>query len=77
MGLIEQGSHSSKTAVHLVNNWCYLGTAESDEALHDLLEKSPARPVFDMDTYKILRKALMSRDLKVRKLSAANLENSS
>lgn len=77
VGLIEQGSRSSKTAVHLVNNWCYLGTAESDEALHELMEKSPTRPVFDMDTYKILRKALMSRDLKVRKLSTANLENSS
>ena len=76
VGLIEQGS-SGKTAVHLVNNWCYLGTAESDEALQDLMEKSPARPVFDMDTYKILSKALMKKHLTVRKLSGITVENSS
>lgn len=74
VGLIEQGSNG-KTAVHLVNNWCYLGTAESDEALQDLMENSPGRPVFDMDTYKILSKALMKRQLSVRKLSVASLEN--
>ena len=76
VGLIEQGS-GGKTAVHLVNNWCYLGTAESDEALQDLMEKSPARPVFDMDTYKILSKALVKRHLTVRKLGTRHLENSS
>lgn len=76
VGLIEQGS-GSKTAVHLVNNWCYLGTAESEETLQDLMETSPARPVFDMDTYKILSKALAKRHLTVRKLSGARLENSS
>jgi DNA polymerase-3 subunit epsilon len=75
VGLIEQGS-SGKTAVHLVNNWCYLGTAESDEALQDLMEKSPARPVFDMDTYKILSKALMKKHLTVRKVSGITVENS-
>jgi DNA polymerase-3 subunit epsilon len=76
VGLIEQSS-SGKTAVHLVNNWCYLGTAESDEALQDLMEKSPRRPVFDMDTYKILSKALMKQQLKVRKLSGVTTEQSS
>jgi DNA polymerase-3 subunit epsilon len=75
VGLIEQGS-SGKTAVHLVNNWCYLGTAESDEALQYLMEKSPARPVFDMDTYKIISKALMKKHLTVRKLSGITVENS-
>ena len=76
VGLVEQGS-CGKTAVHLVNNWCYLGTAESDEALHDLTEKSPGRPVFDMDTYKILSKALAKRHLTVRKLNGPRLQNSS
>ena len=76
VGLIEQGG-SGKTAVHLVNNWCYLGTAESDTALQDLMEKSPARPVFDMDTYKILSKALAKRHLTVRKLGGTFSENPS
>jgi DNA polymerase-3 subunit epsilon len=60
-----------------VNNWCYLGTAESDTALQDLMEKSPARPVFDMDTYKILSKALAKRHLTVRKLGGTFSENPS
>lgn len=76
VGLIEQGS-GGKKAIHLVNNWCYLGTAESEEALEDLIEQSPARPVFDMDTYKILSKALMKRLLTVRKLQSTMAENSS
>lgn len=74
VGLVEQGS-TGKTAVHLVNNWCYLGTADSDEALWDLLEQSPARPVFDMDTYKILNKALVKRHLVVRELSGVSHSN--
>lgn len=76
VGLIEKGS-SGRTAVHLVNNWCYLGTAESDEALQDLMERSPTRPVFDMDTYKILSKAFMKRHLTVQKLSGVSTEKSS
>lgn len=74
VGLVEQGS-TGKTAVHLVNNWCYLGTADSDDALWDLLEQSPARPVFDMDTYKILNKALVKRHLVVRELSGVSHSN--
>lgn len=76
VGLIEKGS-SGRTAVHLVNNWCYLGTAESDEALQDLMERSPTRPVFDMDTYKILSKAFMKRHLTVQKLSGVSAKKSS
>jgi DNA polymerase III subunit epsilon len=76
VGLIEQGT-SGRSAVHLVNNWCYLGTAESEQALQNLMENSPARPVFDMDTYKILSKALLQQHLKVRRLSRVTMKNSS
>ena len=40
--------------VHLIEGWRYLGTAESDEELHALLDS--LRPPFDRDIYKILTK---------------------
>jgi len=38
----------------VVDNWCYLGTARSEEELWDLL--GSGRPQFDRDTYRILAK---------------------
>jgi hypothetical protein len=68
VGLIETGAND-KTDIHVVNNWCYLGTAQSEDAVWSLLENSPNHPSFDLDTYKILTKALSRRQLSVRKLS--------
>jgi DNA polymerase-3 subunit epsilon len=42
--------------LHLIDHWCYLGTAKNEEEVHDLLGSS--RPAFDRDTYLILSKAL-------------------
>lgn len=42
--------------IHLVESWCYLGAASSDEQIHELLDAG--EPVFDLDVYKILRKAI-------------------
>jgi DNA polymerase-3 subunit epsilon len=42
----------------VLDRWCYLGTARSDAALHELLEHGP-RPVFDLDTYRILTRFLL------------------
>jgi DNA polymerase III subunit epsilon len=67
VGLIESGS-CGRHDVHVVENWCYLGTAHSEDELWDLLNKAPARPAFDMDTYKILSRALSRRQLKIRAL---------
>lgn len=69
IGLVEKGSDGS-TDVHVVDNWCYLGTARSEDMLWSLLEQVPARPAFDVDTYKILSRALARRQLPVRILSA-------
>ncbi len=71
IGLIEDNG-AGRTDVHLLNNWCYLGTAQSDEQLWQLMEEAPQRPAFDIDTYKILRKALLSKTLKVRELRNAS-----
>lgn len=69
VGLVE--GEGERTDIHVVNNWCYLGTARSEEALWSLLEQLPSRPAFDLDTYKILSRALMRKDLTVRPLSPA------
>ena len=66
IGLIEPGA--DRTDVHVVNNWCFLGSAHSEDEVHDLLEQSPSRPAFDLDTYKILQRALANKQLSVRLL---------
>lgn len=42
--------------LHLVDQWCHLGTATCEADLHALLDT--ARPVFDRDSYRILHKAV-------------------
>jgi DNA polymerase-3 subunit epsilon len=70
IGLIESGA-VDRHDVHVIHNWCYLGTARSESELWDLLNKAPARPAFDMDTYKILSRAMMRRQLQIRLLPDA------
>lgn len=65
VGLIERSADGQQTDVHVVDAWCYLGTAHTDDECAQLLEC--ARPSFDADTYKILRKAL--QQLPHRRLS--------
>lgn len=71
IGLIENSS-IGRTDIHLVNNWCYLGTAQSEESLWQLLEEAPAAPSFDIDSYKILNKAISRKLLPVRELRSAS-----
>ncbi len=55
VGLVERSKDKTQTAIHVVDRWCYLGTATQEGECADLLET--ARPQFDPDIYKILRKA--------------------
>jgi DNA polymerase-3 subunit epsilon len=48
-----------------------MGTAQSEDDLWNLLEQSPSKPAFDMDTYKILSKALLKGQLHVKELRNA------
>lgn len=57
IGIREADAIGSHTDIHVVNQWCYLGTAKSDVELQQILEHA-GRPVFDADTYKLLNKHL-------------------
>jgi len=42
--------------VHLVDGWCYMGTAKAEDEIWALLES--AVPRFDPDTYRLLHKVV-------------------
>jgi len=67
VGLIETGA-DGRTDVHVIHNWSRMGCARSEEEIWRLLEESPARPAFDLDTYKILQRALRLGKVRLRPL---------
>ncbi len=60
--------------MHVVDRWCYLGSAINESELEELMHMGD--PEFDLDIYKILKKAIQgsfkSQILPLRKFSAAN-----
>jgi len=50
-------TYGLRDEVHLVDHWCYLGTARSESDIDDILSGA-GNPMFDLDTYKILLKHL-------------------
>lgn len=78
IALEERNSATGEQAFHLVNNWCWLGSANSVDAL-DALAAAPAEPVLDKDSYRLLLKAILgSNPLPIRligKSSAGNPKN--
>ncbi len=58
----ESAIHGSRTdentELHVLDRWCYLGTARNEAELHEICESNHAHkaPVFDVDTYKILKR---------------------
>jgi DNA polymerase-3 subunit epsilon len=57
IGIREQNKESRKTQVHVFDQWCHLGSVDDEIELDEILQsRSPLD--FDMDTYKLLTKAL-------------------
>lgn len=70
VGVREVAPHGEKSELIVLDRWCYLGTVRSEHELHELEESRP-RPVFDLDTYKILTRFFNSRrNCKVVELAA-------
>ncbi|MDB5762343.1 MAG: ethanolamine utilization protein [Herminiimonas sp.] len=72
VGLIETGA-DGRQDMHVIHNWCCLGTARSEQDLRALFNEAPSRPAFDMDTYRILIRALARRQVKVRVLTESDM----
>ena len=56
IGIRETSRSGLRTDIHLLDHWCYLGTARSEPELFERMEERSERmtPVFDLDTYRIL-----------------------
>jgi DNA polymerase III subunit epsilon len=55
---IRENAADGETAeLHVLDRWCHLGTIRSEDELHDITTSRVA-PVFDVDTYKILKRFL-------------------
>lgn len=53
----EFNADSERTALHVVDRWCLLGSVENEDALAELLSPPPPR-AFDLDTYRIISRWL-------------------
>ena len=49
-----------RTEVHVFDRWCYLGTADDESRIYDVLEVRGA-PSFDLDIYRIVERELRKR----------------
>ena len=68
LGVVEADESRDATEVHVLDRWCYLGTATSDAEVAELLEAR--RPRFDYDHYRILSRHLGKRGVRVVELAA-------
>jgi DNA polymerase-3 subunit epsilon len=68
LGVIEQDKSRDATDVHVLDRWCYLGTAKSEAEVAELLESQ--RPRFDYDHYRILSRHLGKRGVRTVELGA-------
>ena len=66
---MEKDRAGESTDVHVVDRWCYLGTASTDAELAGLLEARRSA-CFDYDHYRILARHLGKRGVRVIELAA-------
>jgi DNA polymerase-3 subunit epsilon len=67
VGVVEDDETREATELHVIHQWCYLGTARSEDELPGLLE-GVRRLRFDLDQYKILAKHLAAKRTRVVEL---------
>ena len=64
IGIRESHAFNGKTALHIFENWCLIGTVNEESELHDLMESKSVQ-TFDLDTYKLLCKELGKSNTQV------------
>jgi len=66
-GIRERALLGERTDIHILRNWCWLGTAQDDSELTRLLEAAP-RPAFDADIARLLIRTLQRGQHEVLRL---------
>jgi DNA polymerase-3 subunit epsilon len=69
VGIVEEDAEREALEVHVVHNWCLLGTVRSEADVGELLEAC-ARARFDLDHYKILARHLRAGRARIIELRA-------
>ncbi|MFL9610081.1 exonuclease domain-containing protein [Methylobacillus sp. Pita2] len=67
IGIRETNAKNGKSAVHVFEHWCYLGTADEHDSL-DMMRHTKTAFIFDIDTYKLLLKQLNKPGLQLLQL---------
>ena len=68
LGIVERDRGRDADEVHVVDRWCYLGSASSDSEIAELLEAA-REPRFDYDQYRILARHLGKKNVRTVRLS--------
>ena len=68
LGVVENDRSRDATEVHVLDRWCYIGTARDDAEVAELLESEAPR--FDYDQFRILSRHLGKRGVRVVPLAA-------
>ena len=64
VGIKETASFGNRTEIHLVENWGFVGTANSEDAFLKMAGEG-VKPAFDLDIYKILSKRIHSGSFQI------------
>jgi len=78
IGIKEKHPSRSWEQMHVIYNWSHVATVDSEEELHDLMDRGSDSSIsFDLDSYKLLTKAIMSpsSSLPIVKLGKHNIHN--
>ncbi|QSP95023.1 GIY-YIG nuclease family protein [Marinobacter salinisoli] len=67
VGVVERNAATGVTDILIIYNWVHLGTVHDEQTLHDFAAGNES-VTFDLDSYKLLVKALLDRGGKGRKI---------
>ena len=68
LGIVERDANREAAEIHVVDRWCYLGSARCEADVPELLERG--RVAFDHDHYKILSRHLARKSVRTVPLPA-------
>jgi DNA polymerase-3 subunit epsilon len=69
LGIVERDPQRDAAEIHVVDRWCYLGAADSDAELEELVAGARA-PRFDYDHYRILSRHLARKGVRTVRLAS-------